>query len=71
MRKIFTLHLSPELHKALAVLAKESQRSMSGQMRWLIKNAEPTTGIGQDISEYDDSFLVQQSNRNEEILSQD
>ena len=56
MTKIFSLHLSSELHKKLEKLAEDNQRSMSGHLRWLISNAAIKENIPTKTSEPGISF---------------
>jgi hypothetical protein len=67
MKKTFTLHLSPNLLEKLASIAEQNQRSMAGQLRWLIINANTSTGIGQEVSDSEDPFLGKETSRNEQF----
>jgi len=51
MRKNFTLRLSPNLYKELSSLAEDNQRSMAGQLRWLIINAASEEGVSEKHQE--------------------
>ena len=55
MRKIFTLRLSPVLHNKLSNLAELHQRSMAGELRWLIASAETNQSVCEQykVSEID------------------
>ncbi len=47
MEKTITFRLPTQLHKKLQIIAATSQRSMSGQLRWMIEN----TALDIDIHE--------------------
>ena len=67
MQKIFTLHLSKELHRFLEQLAAKNQRSMSGHLRWLILNAAMNDGILTKVS--NSEIVCQKEDGNKRNLS--
>ena len=65
--KVFTLHLSKALHQILAKLAADSQRSMSGHLRWLILNAANKEGILNEDSKPKVIFQKEKPNRENKL----
>ena len=49
MEKTLSVRINPELLKKLSKLSEANQRSMAGQLRWFIANAE----IPQSVREHD------------------
>ena len=45
MEKTLSVRINPELLEKLSKLAEVNQRSMAGQLRWLIASAEITQSV--------------------------